>query len=112
MREHLRRFLINNINGTYCRVQLIVIFLGADMEKNKFKRAWIWIWYNDITRIFVLLGLPVIPILIIVSTIFGDGEYLRVVAVVTYVVFFGWALIDNNYSNLRRIGMNEYRKKI
>ena len=82
------------------------------METNKFIRAWIWLWYNDITRLCVLLGLPVIPVIVVVATVFGLGEYLRTVAVISYVLFFGWALLDNDYSNLRRIGMNEYRKKI
>lgn len=82
------------------------------METNKFKRAWIWLWYNDITRLCVLFGLPVIPVILITILIFGTGEYLRTVSGVTYILFFGWALFDNDYSNLRRIGMNEYRKKI
>lgn len=82
------------------------------METNRLKRAWIWIWYNDITRLCVLLGLPVIPVMLIAMSIFGPGEYLRTVAGAAYILFFGWAMIDNDYSNLRRIGMNEYRKKI
>jgi len=82
------------------------------METNRLKRAWIWVWYNDITRICVLLGLPVIPVVLLTAMIVGPGEYLRTVAWITYILFFGWALIDNDYSNLRRIGMNEYRKKI
>lgn len=82
------------------------------METNKFIRAWIWFWYNDITRLCVLIGVPVIPVVAATTAVFGPGEYLRTVAGVTYVLFFAWALIDNDYSNLRRIGMNEYRKKI
>ena len=82
------------------------------METNKFKRAWLWIWYNDITRLCVLLGLPVLPVIMVCYLAFGPGEYLRTVAGVAYIGFFVWALIDNDYSNLRRIGMNEYRKKI
>lgn len=82
------------------------------METNKFKRAWIWFWYNDITRMCILMGLPIIPVVLAVGFIFGFGEYLRGVAMFTYAFTFGWALLDNDYSNLRRIGMNEYRKKI
>jgi len=82
------------------------------METNKFKRAWIWIWYNDITRICVIIGLPVIPVVAEAAIMFGPGEYLRTVAGMAYAFFCVWALIDNDYSNLRRIGMNEYRKKI
>jgi len=82
------------------------------METNKFKRTWIWFWYSDITRFCILIGVPVIPVIAIAYNIFGPGEYLRTVAGITYILFFGWALFDNDYSNLRRIGMNEYRKKI
>lgn len=82
------------------------------METNKFKRAWIWLWYNDVTRFCVILGLPVFPVTTIFHLVFGPGEYLRIIAVVTYIGFFTWAIIDNDYSNLRRIGMNEHRKKI
>jgi len=82
------------------------------IEKNKFKRAWIWLWYNDITRLCVLFGLPVVPVLLFAIIIFGLCEYLRTLAVLTYVGFFVWALIDNDYSNLRKIGMDEYRRKI
>ena len=82
------------------------------METNKFIRAWIWFWYNDITRLCIILGLPVIPVIAVVAAVFGPGEYLRTVAGFTYIFIFGWALLDNDYSNLRRIGMDEHRKKI
>jgi len=81
-------------------------------ETNKFKRAWIWLWYNNITRICVLIGLPVIPVVAVANIMFGRGEYLRLVAAMAYIFFLGWALIDNDYSKLRSIGMDEYRMKI
>ena len=82
------------------------------METNKLKRAWIWLWYNDVTRFAVQLGLPIIPVILLVAYFFGVGEYLRTVAMFAYMFTFGWMIIDNDYSNLRRIGMTEYRKKI
>lgn len=82
------------------------------MAINKFTRAWIWLWYNDCTRLAVLFGIPVIPVVLLSAYLFGTGEYLRHVAGVTYIIFFSWAIIDNDYSNLRRIGMDEYRRKI
>jgi hypothetical protein len=82
------------------------------MEKNKFKRAWIWLWYNDITRLCVMIGLPTIALLFAVGLIFGFGEYLRFVAMVHYVIMFGWMMLDNDYSNLRRIGLNEHRQAL
>jgi len=81
-------------------------------ETNKFKRAWILLWYNDITRFSILLGIPVIPILIFCYLLFGSGEYLRSVAMISYIAFFIWAMIDNDYSNLRKIGLDEYRNKL
>lgn len=82
------------------------------METNKFKRAWIWFWYNDYTRFAVLLGLPVIPVVLLTAYVFGSGEYLLNVAILTYTLLFGWGVCDNNYSNLRRIGLDEYRRKL
>lgn len=84
----------------------------TEQEKNKIIRAWIWFWYNDFTRVCVLLGVPIIPMIAFAFAIFGPGVYLRGVAITTYIVFFGWAFLDNDYSNLRRIGLDEYRKKI
>lgn len=86
--------------------------MWVEIESNRLKRAWIWIWYNDITRLCVLLGLPVIPVVVGIAAIFGPGEYLRLISGFTYVAFFGWALLDNDYSNLRRIGLDERRRKI
>ena len=82
------------------------------IENNRIKRAWIWLWYNDITRLAVLVGLPIIPVVAISAAMFGVGGYLRVVAAVTYVMLVAWGILDNDYSNLRRIGMDEYRKKL
>lgn len=81
-------------------------------ETNKFKRAWIWFWYNDITRICIITGLPIIPILLLCCYLFGTGEYLRGVAMFSYCFFVGWAFLDNDYSNLRKIGLDEYRRKL
>lgn len=75
-------------------------------------KAWIWLWYNDITRLMVLIGVPVIPVLVLSYYVFGPGEYLRLLAGASYIVFFCWAMLDNDYSNLRRIGLDEFRNKI
>jgi len=82
------------------------------MEKNRFKRAWIWMWYNDITRLCALIGLPTAALILVIGFVFGFGEYLRVVAMLHYYVMLGWMLLDNDYSNLKRIGLNEHREKI
>jgi hypothetical protein len=59
-----------------------------------------------------MLGIPAIPVTLASWLIFGQGEYLREVAMFTYLFFVACALFDNDYSNLRRIGMDEYRNKI
>lgn len=79
---------------------------------SKFQYCWIWFWYNDITRLCIIVGLPVIPIVFITAYFFGWGEYLRTVAACSYIFFFGWALMDNDYSNLRKIGLDEYCKPL
>ncbi len=81
-------------------------------ETNKLKRKWIWIWYNDTTRLLTMLGIPTLLLAFVCASLFGVGEYISGVCATHYVAMFGWMLIDNDYSNLRRIGMNEYREKI
>lgn len=83
-----------------------------NIETNKFKRAWIWVWYSETTRILVLTGLPALLITMAMGATFGSGEYLRVIAGFSYAFLFGWGVIDNDFSNLRRIGLDEYRNKI
>jgi len=85
--------------------------LGSS-EATGYDSFWIWFWYNDITRFCLLFGLPSIILVVVCWLVIGPGEYLRTVAMITYGVFFAWALLDNDYSNLRRIGMDEYRRKL
>jgi hypothetical protein len=82
-----------------------------EQEKNNLKRAWIWLWFNDWTRMLVLLGLPILPCVFIAYHL-GMRESLKDVAVFSYLFFLCWAMTDNDYSNLRRIGMDEYRRKL
>jgi len=82
------------------------------METNKYKRVWIWFWYNDITRICILLGVPLIPVAVALMMLGVHHETIRAVLACVYVLLFAWMLVDNDYSNLRRIGMDEYRRKL
>lgn len=82
-------------------------------ETNRFKRAWIWFWYNDITRVFILVGFPIAPSLWLAYHLgIRDGEVLYRIAIFTYIFFVGWGILDNDYSNLRRIGLDEYRNDL
>lgn len=79
---------------------------------NPFQKGWIWFWYNDITRwVVVMFGLHLIPT-IFVCLYFELGEISRTILAVQYMLVFWWAVIDNNYSNLRKIGLDEYRKPL
>lgn len=80
---------------------------------SKIHYLWIWLWYNDITRIlFVLLpghfifSIPLMLYFEVPANYFSDG------LVASYVVILLIAMLDNDYSNLRKIGLDEYRKKL
>jgi len=77
-----------------------------------YMRWWILFWYNDITRFCIILGIPSAMLCIFIGYLFGAGEYLRDIALWSYCLLFAWALIDNDYSNLRKVGLDEYRKPI
>ncbi len=81
-------------------------------ETNRYKRAWIWLWYNDITRIICMMGIPVLPFVILMVVLGVPGEAIRFIAGLLYVSMIGVMLIFNNYSNLRRIGMDEHRNPL
>lgn len=75
-------------------------------------RAWIWFWFNDITRLVFLCGLHV-PLLVLgCYAVFGPGVYLNQVAFWSYGVFFCWAMLDNDYTQLERIGLDVYRRPL
>jgi len=81
-------------------------------EKRPLVRAWIWFWYNDVTRLGLMLGLPIPLVLLGAYSLFGPGEYLRNVAIFSYLLGLGWAMLDNDYTQLERIGLDVYRKPL
>ena len=82
------------------------------IETNKFKRGFIWLWYNDIFRVISMMGIPVLPVFIIMLVSGIHIEIVKSVSAILYVLLIGALFLFNNYSNLRRIGMNEYRKSL
>lgn len=82
------------------------------LETRRLVRAWIWFWYNDITRTCVLMGLHLPFVLLGSYALFGPGEYLRNVAIGAYLAVFFWAMVDNDYTQLERIGLTVYRKPL
>ena len=81
-------------------------------ETRKFVRAWIWFWYNDVTRLAVLLGVPAILAAVVLAGLGVDGEARKNGVLATYVAFFMWALLDSDYSQLNRIGLTVYRRPL
>jgi hypothetical protein len=83
------------------------------MEKNRLKRAWIWFWFNDMTR-FLLVLIPsyfalLIPILLYLGI---QGEALRKALSLTYGLVLLWAMADNDYTKLKRIGLDVNRRPL
>ena len=81
-------------------------------ERRPLVRAWIRFWYNDATRILLMLGVPLLPLVALLAWLGIDGEARRGVVTMAYVLLIAWLLVDNDYSNLRRIGLDEYRKPL
>lgn len=77
-----------------------------------YMRWWILFWYNDITRLCIISGVPSLIICVVLSYTLGSGVYLKSVSLISYVGLFAWAVVDNNYSNLRKVGLDEYRKPL
>lgn len=80
-------------------------------------KYWIVFWFNDYTRVLlVLFGghlLLTAPLTYAILLFIGlPAEHWRLCFVFPYLSILGWALLDNDYSKLRRYGRNEYGKKI
>lgn len=77
-----------------------------------FMRKWIWFWYWDVTRIFCMLGLPVLPLVWLLAYVGVSGEERRTYCLIAYFSMFCWMALDSDYSKLRRIGLDEYRNPL
>lgn len=79
--------------------------------------VWIWFWYSDATRLaFPLLGLHLVFTVLLVGG-FGLNEHLdagmmRHGLIFQYIVVFGWALLDNDYETLRKVGLSVDRQPL
>lgn len=79
----------------------------------KINNCWIWFWYCDITRLFFVLIPSYFVLLVPTLLLFNvPEEHFKSILMFTYIGVFLFALIDNDYSNLRKIGLNEYREKL
>jgi len=78
---------------------------------SKIKRWWIWFWYNDITRfLFVMFPFYFVVLIPLLIWIGVPKEIIKNILIVIYITVWCWAIIDNDYSNLRKIGLDEYRR--
>jgi hypothetical protein len=76
-------------------------------------RAWIWFWYNNTTRFLVVLFPSYFVIVVPLLQFLGlEGEAFRRTLALVYLAVFAWAVKDNNYSNLERIGLNVDRRPL
>jgi len=96
------------------KVKEEIYIQGVKQEQNKFKRAGIWLWYNDWFRIiFIMLGVWwLIPLMLYLRYLGMSQEDSSDLICGLYLLIFFIGMVFNDYSNLRRIGMNEYRRKL
>lgn len=81
---------------------------------SKLHAAWIWFWYNDTTRILLVMVPTYFIVLIPLLWFLGvrDSETIRGIAMFSYIAIFSFAMMDNDYENLNKIGLTVYRKKM
>ena len=79
---------------------------------SKLEFYWIRFWYNDITRIIgVMLG-GFTALIFIVLYFINPILINRPFVISVYIAFVCLAFIDNDYSNLRKTGLDEHRNKL
>lgn len=77
------------------------------------KKYWTLFWYRDITRILVVM----VPsyFIVLIPFLFWIGvppNYMKDTLIFFYILVFGWAMCDNDYSKLRKYGRDEYHRTL
>jgi len=88
---------------------------GIKQEQNSIKRFFIKLWYSDWFRVcFIIVGIWwQIPLLLYLSSKLNLSEKcMETVSIALYLGLLFLGMVFNNYSNLRRIGLNEYHRKL
>lgn len=83
---------------------------GIKQVQNPIKRFFIKLFYSDWFRIFFMI-IPIwlfIPLVFITVYLPSDIEVARMLISIVYLVLFFTGMFANDYSNLRRIGLDEY----
>jgi len=79
----------------------------------KLNYIFIWTWYNDWFRLFVIMTPTYMVFLIPFCLWIGvPNEYMKNVLFSVYLIGLGLAFVYNDYSNLRKIGMDENRNTL
>jgi hypothetical protein len=75
--------------------------------------TWIWFWYSDATRLLLVLFpghfLVLLPVML---WLHWSGAAIKGVLLGTYLLGIALAMADNDYENLRRIGLDPYRRPL
>ena len=87
---------------------------GIKQEQNPFKRFCIKIWYSDWFRaFFIMFPVWLYALLIILMINFPEQDDLcRTLVIGVYLGLLIAALAKNDWSELRRIGLDEYHQPL
>lgn len=87
---------------------------GIKQIQCPFKRMCMRIWYSEWFRIaFILCPIWLIVLMIMLMISFPSvSELIRYLCLTLYVVLFTTALAKNDWSELRRIGLDEYHRPL
>jgi hypothetical protein len=83
------------------------------MKVGFFERWFIWFWYSDMFRVLCIV-FPAHLILTVPFMIYFDfnKDFVGFLCWMQYFIMILLAIASNDYSELRKIGMDEYRNKI
>jgi hypothetical protein len=86
---------------------------GVKQIQNPLHRLFVRVWYSDWFRFFfILLPLWWIFIVVILASFDVDRDLIVLLSVSEYLLMATAAIEYNDYSNLRRIGLDENHNKI
>ena len=86
---------------------------GIKQIQNPIHRLAVRVWYSDLFRyFFVMLPLWWFPVVAILVNYDVDQKFVIALFVSEYLLVATAAMAFNDYSNLRRIGLDEYHQKI
>lgn len=87
---------------------------GIKQVQCPFRRFCIKIWYSDWFRLlFIICPIWLFALMIVLFVCFPDAAgFIRDGCIASYIVLFIAGLSWNDYSNLRRIGLDEYHQPL